>query len=161
MNIDITSFTSKSNIKPEIAMVLVKNIDNAIRFTATDSFKLIEIIEKNPEFEIADGLYSKEVFKTMLKTKQGLPPTILKDFHYPEYDQIIPKEYKETSILFNRINFNHLADTYKVYKKIFKGDIEVKMLNKFKEGANNQNMQVLKDTKDNLEITILLMPFSN
>jgi len=117
---------SMSDIKPELSSVLLRIFKNTIKFTATDSFRLAEktITSKNnyldksfsillPQksiMEILKIINSGDVICGFNKNQLILTSgnikfiTRLIDGVFPEYDQIIPKEFK-TSVLASNSDF--------------------------------------------------------
>lgn len=116
----VVSACSMSDIKPELSSVYIRIFKNTIKFTATDSFRLAEktITSKNnyldksfsillPQKSVAEILkllgngdavcmFNKN--QLVLNTGNVKFITRLVDGVFPEYDQIIPKEFK-TSVL--------------------------------------------------------------
>lgn len=109
---DITTFVSKTNFKPEIEMVYVKEKEGSKYAVATDTFKLIEI--KLDEFcsEYIDcGWYSVSKWKGMCKAynakkrdiktfesliqENALTKEQRKNWTFPSYENIFPTEFKE------------------------------------------------------------------
>jgi hypothetical protein len=105
----LTNFLSKSNIKPEISMVYVHEIDGLKYAVATDSFRLIQ--ERLPDILqdiVSYGYYQPKAWTEIVKaTNKKIPDigTILdtvagqealqmrySGYNYPNYQAIIPKE---------------------------------------------------------------------
>lgn len=111
---------SMSDIKPELSSVFIKIFKNTIKFTATDSFRLAEktVVSKNNYLDRSFSILlpQKSVIEIIKITGLGEVVcsfnknqliltsgnikfiTRLIDGVFPEYEQIIPKEFK-TSIL--------------------------------------------------------------
>lgn len=116
----VVTACSVSDIKPELSSVYMKIFKNTIKFTATDSFRLAEktitsknnysdksfsiLIPQKSVLEILRIIGAGEVVCGFNKNQLILTSgnvkfiTRLVDGVFPEYDQIIPKEFK-TSIL--------------------------------------------------------------
>jgi hypothetical protein len=145
---DITTFVSKSTIKPELSMVYVHELNGSKYAVATDSYRLAQY--KLPDFlqeHMQTGYYQPQAWKDLCKAynkknkdlraiesiliQQDALQSQYNEYNYPEYQNIIPTE---ATILrdfnpntdFNRdyfIDFINLINVDK-YKAISFNDIK-------------------------------------
>lgn len=125
---DITKFTAKDKIKPELSMVYVHKKDGNKYAVATDAFRLVEIKLDDFLNEMIElGYYSVDNWKKMCKSYNKKNRDLQtfsnlmkannaifgdKDWNYPEYSNIFPKEDElviwksvKTGNLFNKKYF--------------------------------------------------------
>lgn len=162
---NITTFLSKSTIKPELAHVFVNEKDGAKYAVATDSFRLAEltITDDFLKDNLTTGYYTAkqwiELCKAYNKKKRditafmhtmlqvnAMQPIIYKDWQYPDYKQIIDRFESTGEGINQKFNPEYLIDFITLMPQIPYG------INT-NEIKHNAQMIVYK----NESITLLLM----
>lgn len=110
----ITKYLSKSQIKPELSLVYVHEIDGLKYAVATDSFRLVqELIPDILQDAIQYGYYQPKAWDEIVKAYNKKIPDIrtidntvqgqqaiqmqYSTYNYPEYQRIIPTDADLTS----------------------------------------------------------------
>lgn len=143
--------SSVSSVKPELSSVFIYPEDGSVVFAATDSFRLAEkkVKTKSPDFErllipfknipeiirileVESGVVDVRVSKNQIAFVFGgtyLTSRVI-DGTFPDYRQIIPKEFKTEAVL-------------------LKGDLtrSLKMATIFSDNFNQVNMSIVPSEK--------------
>jgi len=176
--------SSLSDIKPEIASVYVYNKDNYLIFTATDSFRLaekkIELKDLNNQEQISliipfknineitkviDSLNSELLVsfnknQLVIKTNNLYLTLRIIDGVYPDYQQIIPKNFK-TEINIKKddlLNILKLAtiftDKFNQIDLLIKADKNLIEINSYSnEVGENKSTLITKIKGESLEVS--------
>jgi len=164
---DITTFCSKTDIKPQLKKVFVKEKDGEKYAIATDAFRLVEWKIKDNFLKeyITPMYYDQKIWKEMCKSynkkNRDLQEfsnalrsneVINKDFNYeyPDYEKLLENDF----ISFDndvKVNLEQFID----FLKLIPND-KYNTIN-FNEIKKTERMIVYKDN----EITLLLMQLNN
>lgn len=165
---NITTFTNKDSIKPELQMVYVHEINGTKYAVATDSFRLAQY--KLPEFmqeHMQAGYYQPKAFKELCKAHNKKNPDLraiesiliqqealqsqYTGYNYPTYEHIMPTE--ETLIKdfdsSTRFNIDYFMDFLNLMQVDRFNSIS---FNDIKQTDSGMTFYVNKDIK------LLLMP---
>lgn len=152
---NLSSYVSKSDIKPELACVLVK----PDRMVATDSFRLVEVkgqtgIDKDTLIKLPKALKTlsavtlkDEKLGTMEKGAWYELETI--EGAFPRYETIMPTAEPIATIRVNAEYLKEIAQTFEDKKKL--GFVDISFFGELK---------ALRFTNKDESVTALLMPMA-
>ena len=176
---NITKVASQSEIKPELKTVFVKHTDLGITYVATDSFRLIEVKIEDESIKsiIPEGFYDLKEWATFAKETQKKNPDAdfmlsispmqnKKDWYYPKYKQIFPKEVEKQKTSITLFNIHLVSESFKIIEKItgqnwFNLTKQLQQVKPANENKENKMMYLNTWSDDGKsEITFLLIPLS-
>lgn len=175
--IDISHYCAKSDIKPEIACVYIKNDGKCLETVATDSYRLARIVYPFSTKEgamletIYTGLYDAKAFKVLCTTFNKKKSTVSEKMkaiqllqvqqspfnykHYPDYNQLIPTSatLQANEGILGKYNAKYLIDHIELLARLKQDGTGTISMGDIYDSSKRMNVYHDKETGN----TLLLM----